>query len=53
MLFRSALTLVMALLMAWRASSAFGRFAFLTNTTLMAAGLLLVGYQLTGYALGA
>lgn len=47
-----ALTLVMALLMAWRASAAFTRFAFLTNTALMSAGLLLVGYQLTGYALG-
>lgn len=47
-----ALTLVMALLMAWRANSAFARFAFLTNTALMSAGLLLVGYQLTGYVLG-
>lgn len=48
-----ALTLVMALLMAWRASPGYARFAFATNTLLMSAGLLLVGYQLTGYVIGA
>lgn len=48
-----ALMLVMALLMAWRASPGYGRFAFATNTLLMSVGLLLVGYQLSGYVLGA
>ncbi|MFN7914971.1 MAG: HupE/UreJ family protein [Vicinamibacterales bacterium] len=48
-----ALMLVMALLMAWRASPGYGRFAFATNTILMSVGLLLMGYQLSGYVLGA
>lgn len=47
-----ALMLVMALLMAWRASPGYGRFAFATNTILMSVGLLLMGYQLSGYVLG-
>lgn len=46
-----ALTLVMALLMAWRAHPGYVRHAFATNTVLMCAGLLLVGYQLSAYVL--
>jgi hypothetical protein len=33
----------------WRRSAAFTRQAFAANTTLMIAGFVLVGYQLTGY----
>lgn len=46
-----ALTLVLALLTAWRARPGYLRHAFATNAALMCAGFLLVGYQLTGYAL--
>lgn len=44
-----ALTLVMALLMAWRTRPGYLRYAFATNTVLMCAGFLLLGYQLSGY----
>ena len=46
-----ALTLVMALLMAWRAYPGYVRHAFATNTLLMCAGFLLLGYQLSAYVL--
>lgn len=46
-----ALTAVFALLNAWRTSPGFLRHAYLTNTALMAGGLLLTGYQLSAYAL--
>ncbi|MGE3955703.1 MAG: HupE/UreJ family protein [Vicinamibacterales bacterium] len=48
-----ALTMVMAMLMVWRSRPTFVRQAFATNTVLMTVGLLLVGYQLSGYVLGA
>ena len=34
---------------AWRRSHAFARQAFAANVALMAAGFVLVGYQLTGF----
>lgn len=48
-----ALTAVFALLNAWRSSPSFFRHAYVTNTALLAGGLLLMGYQLTAFALGA
>lgn len=44
-----ALTAVLILLSFWRTRSSFFRYAFATNTALMAVGFVLVGYQLTGY----
>ncbi len=44
-----ALTFVLILITLWRKHSSFDRFATLTNTLLMAAGFILIGYQLTGY----
>ena len=44
-----ALILVLLIISAWRYSTSFKRFSTLTNTLLMAAGFLLIGYQLTGY----
>ena len=46
MLALAAMLIVMARL---RRSAAFGRNAYVANTALMAAGLLLMGYQLAGY----
>jgi hypothetical protein len=37
----------------WRTRPGFLRHAFATNAVLMACGLLLVGYQVSGYFLGA
>jgi hypothetical protein len=34
----------------WRRTSSFMRHAFAANTILMAAGFVLVGYQLVGFA---
>ena len=48
-----ALTFILIALTWWRARRGFARHAFATNGALMAAGLLLVGYQLSGYFLGA
>ncbi|MGE3704507.1 MAG: HupE/UreJ family protein [Vicinamibacterales bacterium] len=48
-----ALTAVLAALTWWRTRDGFLRHAFLTNGILMAAGFLLMGYQLSGYFLGA
>lgn len=44
-----ALTAVLLVLGFWRRQSGYVRHAFATNTVLMTAGFLLVGYQLTGY----
>lgn len=44
-----ALTFVLILITLWRKHSSFIRFSTLTNTLLMAAGFILIGYQLTGY----
>src|SRR5215211_2600109 len=44
-----ALTAVLIGLGYWRANSGFLRHAYVTNAVLMTAGLVLVGYQLTGY----
>ena len=44
-----ALTAVVLLLSYWRAHAAFFRYAFATNTALMATGFVLMGYQITGY----
>ena len=46
-----ALTFILIALTWWRAHRGFARHAFATNGALMAAGLLLVGYQLSGYFL--
>ena len=48
-----ALTFVLLALSYWRTRSGFLRHAFVTNAVLMACGFLLVGYQLSGYFLGA
>jgi hypothetical protein len=48
-----ALTFVLIALTFWRTRPAFLRHAFVTNTALMAAGFLLVGYQISGYFLAA
>src|SRR5262245_2455146 len=48
-----ALTFILIALTWWRAHRGFARHAFATNGALMAAGLLLVGYQLSAYFLGA
>jgi hypothetical protein len=44
-----ALTAILIALSYWRTRSGFLRYAFTTNTALMAVGFVLVGYQLTGY----
>jgi hypothetical protein len=46
-----ALTFVLIGLTYWRTRAGFLRHAFATNTVLMSAGFLLVGYQLSGYFL--
>jgi HupE / UreJ protein len=48
-----ALTAILIALSFWRSHRAFFQYAFATNTALMTVGLVLVGYQLTGYAVGA
>ncbi|RTY67668.1 HupE/UreJ family protein [Flavobacterium sp. LS1P28] len=44
-----ALTFVLILITLWRRHSSFMKFSTITNTLLMAAGFVLIGYQLTGY----
>lgn len=44
-----ALALVLIVISIWRKQKSFMRFATLTNTLLMAAGFLLLGFQLTGF----
>jgi hypothetical protein len=48
-----ALTAVLIALSFWRTQSGFFRYAFATNTALMVVGLVLIGYQLTGYFVAA
>ncbi|MFV8361016.1 HupE/UreJ family protein [Flavobacterium sp. LS1P3] len=44
-----ALTFVLIFITLWRRHSSFMKFSTITNTILMAAGFVLIGYQLTGY----
>lgn len=44
-----ALTFVLILITLWRRHSSFMKFSTITNTLLMTAGFVLIGYQLTGY----
>lgn len=44
-----ALAMVLALITVWRNQPSFMRFSSFTNTVLMTAGFVLLGYQLTGY----
>lgn len=46
-----ALSAILILMGYWRRTTSFMRHAFAANTILMAAGFLLVGYQLAGFAL--
>jgi hypothetical protein len=46
-----ALTAILIALTYWRTRSGFLRHAFATNALVMAAGFLLVGYQLSSYFL--
>ncbi len=46
-----ALTLVLAALTVWRTRPGYVTYAFATNSALMCAGFLLMGYQLSGYVL--
>ena len=48
-----ALTFILIALTFWRTRSGFFHHAFATNAIVMACGFLLVGYQLSGYFLGA
>jgi hypothetical protein len=48
-----ALTAVLIALSFWRTRSGFFRYAFATNTVLMVVGMVLVGYQVTGYFVAA
>lgn len=45
----SALLIMLLLLAFWRRHESFARFATITNFMLMSAGMMLIGYQLTGY----
>jgi hypothetical protein len=45
-----ALSAILIVMGFWRRSSSFGRHAFAANVIVMAAGFMLVGYQLTGLA---
>ena len=45
----AALAFILLLMQLWRTSTSFLKNAFYTNTLLMAAGFILMGYQLTGY----
>ncbi|WP_432697394.1 HupE/UreJ family protein [Marinobacterium sp. YM272] len=47
----AALLLILMLISQWRRLPGFSRFAFTTNTALISLGLMLTGYQLTGYYL--
>ena len=46
-----ALAAILLVMGFWRRSSSFARHAFTANVVLMTAGFLLIGYQLTGFAL--
>ncbi|WP_461518160.1 HupE/UreJ family protein [Porticoccus sp.] len=47
----AALAFILIAINFWRRLPSFERFATLTNTLLMSAGLMLMGYQLTGFTL--
>jgi hypothetical protein len=47
----AALTCILILINVWRRHPSFQQFSTATNTLLMAAGLALMGYQLTGFSL--
>lgn len=44
-----ALIFILLVISVWRRHGSFMKFSTITNTLLMSAGLMLVGYQLTGY----
>lgn len=46
-----ALALILIVIQYWRKTSHFHRFSTVSNTLLMSSGLILMGYQLTGYFL--
>jgi hypothetical protein len=46
-----ALTFILIALTFWRTRSGFFHHAFATNAIVMACGLLLIGYQLSGFFL--
>ena len=45
-----ALAVILIAFNAWRATGRFLHYAFATNVAIMSAGFMLIGYQLTGYA---
>lgn len=45
-----ALSLILIVFNLWRTTGTFLRYAYATNVALMTAGFVLIGYQLTGYA---
>lgn len=45
----AALVFILIAINAWRKRLSFQRFSTVTNTALMSAGIMLMGYQLTGY----
>jgi hypothetical protein len=45
----TALAFILLFISYWRRFNSFGRFSAVTNTLLMSGGLMLMGYQLTGY----
>ncbi|MFC3204546.1 HupE/UreJ family protein [Alteromonas oceani] len=47
-----ALLLMLIIINAWRNSASFVKFSTITNSFLMSAGMMLIGYQLTGYFIG-
>ena len=47
----AALVFILIAINAWRLLPSFQRFSTLTNTLLMSAGFMLVGYQLSGYVI--
>lgn len=47
-----ALTFILLLMLAWRRTQSFGRLSATANGLIMAAGMILIGYQLTGYFMG-
>jgi hypothetical protein len=48
-----ALALILIAFNVWRSTGSFDRHAFMANMILMTAGFVLMGYQLTGYFVGA
>ncbi len=47
-----ALSAILIVMSYWRTTDAFTKHAFVTNATLMSAGFILMGYQMTGYFVG-